>query len=94
MVTINDGAIKEKLRRVIAKELKVEPDTIGYEAHIGDDLGIDSADLINLLYEIEDAFKVEISDEELGEISTIQEMHNVVSSKIILNEEVKHDLDR
>ncbi len=75
-------SIKERLRKVIAKELKVEPESITDDAHIGNDLGIDSADMISLLYDIEDEFKVEISDEEVGEISTIQEMYNVVNAKI------------
>ena len=82
METIMENTIKERLRKVIAKELKVEPESIADDAHIGNDLGIDSADMISVLYDIEDEFKVEISDEEVGEISTIQEMYNVVNAKI------------
>jgi acyl carrier protein len=82
MGNVTEVSIKERLRKVIAKELKVEPESIADDAHIGNDLGIDSADMISVLYDIEDEFKVEISDEEVGEISTIQEMYNVVSAKI------------
>ncbi len=82
METIMENTIKERLRKVIAKELKVEPESIIDDAHIGNDLGIDSADMISVLYDIEDEFKVEISDEEAGEISTIQEMYNIVKAKI------------
>jgi hypothetical protein len=38
--------------------------------------------MISVLYDIEDEFKVEISDEEVGEISTILEIYNVVNAKI------------
>ncbi len=38
--------------------------------------------MISVLYDIEDEFKVEISDEEVGEISTIQEMYNVVMQRL------------
>ena len=82
MEIIMENTVKERLRKVIAKELKVEPESIADDAHIGNDLGIDSADMITVLYEIEDEFKVEISDEEAGEISTIQEMYSVVNAKI------------
>ena len=82
METIMENTIKERLRKVIAKELKVEPESIADDAHIGNDLGIDSADMISVLYDIEDEFKVEISDDEAGDISTIQEMYNVVKGKI------------
>jgi acyl carrier protein len=82
MNNVTEVSIKERLRKVIAKELKVEPGSIVDDAHIGNDLGIDSADMISVLYDIEDEFKVEISDEEVGEISTIEEMYNVVNAKI------------
>lgn len=82
MEIVMKNTIKERLRKVIAKELKVEPESIVDDAHIGNDLGIDSADMISVLYEIEDEFNVEIADEEVGEISTIQQMYNVVIAKI------------
>ncbi len=82
MDNVKEVSIKERLRKVIAKELKVEPESIADDAHIGNDLGIDSADMISVLYDIEDEFKVEISDDEVGDISTIQEMYNVVNAKI------------
>ncbi len=82
METTMENTIKERLRKVIAKELKVEPESIAVDAHIGNDLGIDSADMISVLYDIEDEFEIEISDEEVGDISTIQEMYNVVNAKI------------
>ncbi len=82
MDNITEVSIKERLRKVIAKELKVVPESIADGAHIGNDLGIDSADLINVLYDIEDEFKIEISDDEAGRISTIQEMYNVINAKV------------
>ncbi len=82
MDNVAEVSIKERLRKVIAKELKVVPESIADDAHIGNDLGIDSADMINVLYDIEDEFKVEISDEEMGEISTIEGIYSLVSKKI------------
>ena len=82
METIMKDTIKERLRKVIAKDLKVEPESIADDAHVGNDLGIDSADMISLLYDIEDEFKVEISDEEMGGISTIEGIFSLVSKKI------------
>ena len=82
MDNVTEVSIKERLRKVIAKELKVEPESIADDAHVGNDLGIDSADMISLLYDIEDEFKIEISDEEMGEISTIEGIFSLVSKKI------------
>ena len=38
------------------------------------DVGVESADMISILYDIEDRFNVEISDEEAGENLTIPQM--------------------
>ncbi len=82
METIMKDNIRERLKKVIANELRIEPESIADSAHLGNDLGIDSADMISMLYEIEEEFKVEISDEEVGELLSIEEMHNLLCEKI------------
>ena len=85
MENIDSSSIKEKLRRIIAKEVKIKPEDINDDSHILSDLGIDSADMISLLYEIEDEFGVEVSDEESRESTTIQMMANLLKEKINKN---------
>ncbi len=78
-----ESNVKERLKKIIAKELEVEPESIVDEEHIVNDLGMDSVDMICILFEIEDEFKIEISDEEVGEISTIETMYDLISMKIL-----------
>ena len=82
MEDVTEDSIKEKLRKIIAKELKIEPEGINDNSHVGTDLGVDSADMITLLYEIEDAFSVEIADEEASDNLTIKSLANLVKEKI------------
>ena len=82
MENVTEGSIKEKLREIIAKELKIEPEGINDNAHIGNDLGIDSAGMINVLYDIEDAFSVEVSDEDASDNLTIKRLANLVKIKL------------
>ncbi len=78
-----ESNVKERLKKIIAKELEIESESIVDEEHIVNDLGMDSVDMICILFEIEDEFKIEISDEEVGEISTIETMYNLISMKIL-----------
>ncbi len=45
------------------------------------DIGIDSLDLLDLVVEAEGIFGIEISDEELLKLNTIQDVVNAIDSK-------------
>lgn len=82
MENVTEDSIKEKLREIIAKELKIKPEGINDNSHIGNDLGLDSADMINVLYDIEDAFSVEVSEEDASDNPTIKSLANLVKIKL------------
>jgi acyl carrier protein len=58
---------------IIAKSKNVSPDTITL-ASTFDELSIDSLDKINISFEVEEAFNVEIPDDALGTIKTVGDM--------------------
>ena len=66
--------IFEKIREIIVEELGVELDDIKTSTHLTDDLGADSLDAVELIMSIEDAFEVEIPDEELQNIQTVADL--------------------
>lgn len=82
METLTEDMIKEGLKKILAKELKIEPEDIADDSHIVNDIGAESADMINLLYNIENEFNIEISNEEADKNLTIQKMANLVKEKI------------
>ncbi len=51
------------------------------EASFIDDLGADSLDLVELIMEMEEVFGMEIADEELEKIKTIQDVINFLKGK-------------
>jgi acyl carrier protein len=55
----------------LADELDVEPERIGQDTRFKDDLEADSLDLYTLVQELEDTYKVSISDEQAAEILTV-----------------------
>ena len=61
----------EKVREIVARELSVDLDQVTAEASFMDDLGADSLDTVELVMAFEDAFGVEIPDEDAEKIHTV-----------------------
>jgi acyl carrier protein len=58
---------------IIAKSKGVPPDTVTL-ASTFNELNIDSLDKINISFEVEEAFNIDIPDEALGTIRTVGDM--------------------
>ncbi len=63
----------EKLRGMIAEILSIEPESIRPDTKLKDELGADSLDLFQLVVELEERYDVEVPDDELEKIVTVQD---------------------
>ena len=61
----------QKLKEIIVDVLNVEMDDITMETTFVDDLGADSLDIFQIIMGIEEAFDVEIENEEAEKIVTV-----------------------
>ena len=66
-----DPAITSKIVQALASYLKRDPASITESHHLRDDLGLDSVAIIELLFEIEERFKLQIPDQDLPGLSTV-----------------------
>ncbi len=82
MESLTENSIEEGLKKILAKELKIEVEDITADSHIVNDIGVESAEMINLLYNIETEFDVEISNEEASKNLILKNMANLVKEKI------------
>ena len=73
--------LEEKVMGIIVEQLDVAREQCVPEASFIDDLGADSLDLVELIMEMEDNFSVQISDEELGNIRTVQDVIDFLRTK-------------
>lgn len=62
---------------VIAKSKGIPPDSVTLNSTF-EELNIDSLDKINISFEVEEAFGIEIPDDALGTIKTVGDMVNGV----------------
>ncbi len=70
----------EKVRKLIALQLKVSEDKITMESRIKDDLGADSVDILQLLMTLEDEHGIEIPDEKLVRFNTVGDIVEYLES--------------
>ena len=66
-----DPAVSAKIIQALASYLKRDPTSITEAHHLRDDLGLDSVAIIELLFEIEERFKLQIPDQDLPGLSTV-----------------------
>lgn len=71
----------EKITEILAEQLDADREAMTMDTKIADDLGADSLDLVDLLMSIEDAFGIEIPDEDVENIQTIGDIVEYINSK-------------
>lgn len=70
----------EKLKKVIAEVLNVDPEEITMESTFMDDLGADSLDVFQIVMGIEEEFDIEIPAEEAEKIATVEEAVELIKN--------------
>jgi acyl carrier protein len=60
----------ERVRALIARYLKIAPETIGEDSNL-EELGLDSLGALELVFEIEAEFGVKVPDERIPEFRTV-----------------------
>ena len=76
-VKISDARREEiflKIRPLVAKGLNIAEEKVTLEAEIIDDLGADSLDVIGVVMALEEAFDIEIMDEDQEKIKTVNDI--------------------
>lgn len=72
----------EKLKKVIAEVLNVDPEEITMETTFAEDLGADSLDVFQIIMGIEEEFDIEVPAEQAEKISTVEEAVELIKSAI------------
>ena len=64
-------AVEDKVKEIITKQMDVKNEQITKETSFINDLGADSLDTVELIMEFEDAFDMNIPDEDAEKIRTV-----------------------
>jgi acyl carrier protein len=66
-------SVEEKVKEIVVDQLGVDASQVTEEAAFVDDLGADSLDTVELVMALEEAFKLEIPDDQAEKIRTVGE---------------------
>ena len=72
----------EKMKKVIADVLNVDPEEITMDTTFTEDLGADSLDLFQIIMGLEDEFDVQIDPEKTENITTVGEAVELLKTAI------------
>ena len=71
----------QKMQKIIAEKLEKDESQITLDSSFRGDLGADSLDTYELVYEIEEQFGVKIPDEKANEFETVHDAYDFIKSE-------------
>ena len=74
--------LEQKVKQIIAEQLGKNEADIKNEASFIEDLGADSLDTVELVMALEDAFKIEIPDEQKENLRTVQQAIDFIQANV------------
>lgn len=75
---MDEQKVYDDIKKVVVEQLGVSESEIKKESSFVDDLGADSLDTVELVMALEEAFSIEIPDEDAEKIKTIGDTINYV----------------
>ncbi len=74
-------SVAEKVKQIIVEQLGVDENQVDPSASFVDDLGADSLDIVELVMAFEEAFDLDIPDEEAEKIKTVKDAVDYIEAK-------------
>jgi acyl carrier protein len=73
---------KKKITDLIVEQLQVDESEVAPNASFTDDLGADSLDTVELIMAFEEAFDIEIPDEDAEKMTTVQDVFDYLEKAV------------
>ena len=74
------AGVEDKVKEIIVEQLGVDEGEVTPNASFVDDLGADSLDIVELVMAFEEAFDIEIPDEDAEKIRTVKDATDYIGS--------------
>jgi acyl carrier protein len=75
--------LHERLYALLANHLGLDREELVPEAHILDDLGADSLDVVELMMAIEESFAIVVPDEDVEKLQTIADVQQYLEVRTV-----------
>jgi acyl carrier protein len=74
-------SVEPKVKQIIVEQLGVDEAQVDSNASFVDDLGADSLDIVELVMAFEEAFGIDIPDEDAEKITTVKQAVDYIEAK-------------
>jgi acyl carrier protein len=74
-------SVEQKVKQIIVEQLGVDEAQVDQSASFVDDLGADSLDIVELVMAFEEAFGIDIPDEDAEKITTVKQAIDYIEAK-------------
>jgi len=74
------ASVEERVKQIIVEQLGVDESEVTANASFVDDLGADSLDTVELVMAFEEAFTIEIPDEQAEKIRTVKDAIDYINA--------------
>jgi acyl carrier protein len=74
-------SVAQKVKQIIVEQLGVDEAQVDDTASFVDDLGADSLDIVELVMAFEEAFDIDIPDEDAEKIGTVKDAISYIDGK-------------
>jgi len=88
--TLNSGnpkmtkeEIRNKVQGIICDHLSIKAEEFNKESEFYDDLGCDSLDVLEMVFELEDRFSLEIPDDDIEQWKTVGDVYEYVERVMV-----------
>ena len=75
------ASVEERVKQIIVEQLGVDEGEVTPNASFVDDLGADSLDIVELVMAFEEAFDIDIPDEDAEKIATVKDAIDYIENK-------------
>lgn len=79
---MDKNEVEKKLRSIVADQLGLSDEEIKLESKFIEDLGADSLDVVELVMGVEEDFEIDIPDEDIEALTTVQLAIEYINTKL------------
>ncbi|MBI3694411.1 MAG: acyl carrier protein [Acidobacteria bacterium] len=73
-------SVEERVKQIIVEQLGVDESQVDLAASFVEDLGADSLDIVELVMAFEEAFEIDIPDDDAEKITTVKDAIDYIQS--------------
>jgi acyl carrier protein len=78
---MDQNSMQSRVIEIISNQLGVDKEIVTPDANVVDDLGADSLDVVELVMALEEAFDIEIPDEDAEKIRLVKDIYSYMEKQ-------------